>query len=483
MHMVEKTRLIEKKRKNGRGKKIFIILAFVAVLGGAALVYFLLNGQNSQAASAAATPTYNTTTVRRGTLSISASGSGTLVAGRDASLSFPVAGTVAEVDVKVGDVVEKDQVLAKLEDIRTLEVAVDNAGLTLAQAQQDLIDLQEAATTTLANAQQAVYDAQTNLTNTKADSANAGYARCTDEQIGKYHYEYQVLYDKYEDLLANYDSTDAYYYNRILPAKTSMDTAWANYQYCLGYTTYEVESSKVTLTLAEEVLRKAQLTLDNLTATGGVDPIAKMQAELKISNAELALETAKQNLAEAVMTAPFTGTILTVAGEAGDTVGTQAFITMADLQHPKIDFSVDETDMDLVKVGKLAEVTFDAIPDTVFTGTVVTVNPYLSSTGGYKVLGGVIELDLGADVDTSLFLNGMNASVEIISGKAENALLVPVEALRDLGDGTYAVFVVGSDGKPRLTTVEVGLMDATYAEIKSGLNQGDTVTTGLVETN
>jgi multidrug efflux pump subunit AcrA (membrane-fusion protein) len=77
----------------------------------------------------------------------------------------------------------------------------------------------------------------------------------------------------------------------------------------------------------------------------------------------------------------------------------------------------------------------------------------------------------------------MNASVEIIGGKAENALLVPIDAVRDIGDGQYSVFIVGSNGKLQLKVVEVGLSDATFAEIKTGLQEGDTVTTGVVETN
>jgi len=44
------------------------------------------------------------------------------------------------------------------------------------------------------------------------------------------------------------------------------------------------------------------------------------------------------------------------------------------------------------------------------------------------------------------------------------------------------VFVVGADGKPKLRVVEVGLKDAASVEIKSGLQAGDVVTTGVVET-
>jgi multidrug efflux pump subunit AcrA (membrane-fusion protein) len=76
----------------------------------------------------------------------------------------------------------------------------------------------------------------------------------------------------------------------------------------------------------------------------------------------------------------------------------------------------------------------------------------------------------------------LSATAEIISDQAQNALLVPVEALHEISDGTYGVFVM-ENGTPTFKTVEVGLMDYTYAEIKSGLNEGDVVTTGIVETS
>ena len=61
------------------------------------------------------------------------------------------------------------------------------------------------------------------------------------------------------------------------------------------------------------------------------------------------------------------------------------------------------------------------------------------------------------------------------------AVLVPVEALREIGMDEYAVFVM-EDGEPRLRVVTVGIMDYTSAEITSGLEAGEVVTTGIVET-
>ena len=88
------------------------------------------------------------------------------------------------------------------------------------------------------------------------------------------------------------------------------------------------------------------------------------------------------------------------------------------------------------------------------------------------------ELGLGVHQDLPA---GLTASVDVIGGKAENALLVPVEALRELGAGEYAVFVVNDDGSLEMRPVEVGLMDYSNAEIISGLELGEQVSTGTVE--
>ena len=76
---------------------------------------------------------------------------------------------------------------------------------------------------------------------------------------------------------------------------------------------------------------------------------------------------------------------------------------------------------------------------------------------------------------------GVEAAINVISGQADNAVLVPVEALHKLSDNSYTVFVM-LNGKPTLTMVTVGLQDDSYAEIQSGLKTGDVVTTGVVET-
>ncbi len=71
--------------------------------------------------------------------------------------------------------------------------------------------------------------------------------------------------------------------------------------------------------------------------------------------------------------------------------------------------------------------------------------------------------------------------MDVVGGRAENAVLVPVEALHEIDDGKYTLFVV-QNGVLRLRMVDVGLQDLTKAQILSGLIVGDTVTTGVLET-
>ena len=71
--------------------------------------------------------------------------------------------------------------------------------------------------------------------------------------------------------------------------------------------------------------------------------------------------------------------------------------------------------------------------------------------------------------------------MEAVSQRAENATYIPIEALHDLGSDKYAVFVL-TDGEPKVRMVEVGIRNELYAQITSGLEPGDVVTTGLIKT-
>ncbi len=458
---------------------IILLLAAIITIGAGSGYYFWQKSLNEAAQTE--TTTTNTAQVRRGNLTLSATGSGSLVAGEQADLGFPVAGKVGTVNVKPGDVVSEGQVLAELADQTILTAAMTSAKLKLEIAQQTLDVLSVNASTNTANARIALANAEKALNTAKSSIKKAGYYRCDPTVTKVYLEQYESLKEKFEaaDAIPG-DST--YYLNVLLPAKNAMNKALATYNYCLGYTDYEIETSQAEVVVEQAAYDAAKLTLDTLEANNGIDPIELATDQNAVAEAQIAYETARQNLDGSILKAPFAGTVLSVAGDAGDSVGTSTFISLIDLNHPNVTFSADETDLSLVKVGAKAVVVFDALPDLTFTGVVTLLNPTLNSSGGFQVLTGEIQLDPGDDISSNYLIEGLNASVEIISGETQNALLVPLEAVRDLGDGQYAVFVVGSDGGLTMRVVEVGLMDATYAEIKSGLELGETVSTGAVET-
>jgi multidrug efflux pump subunit AcrA (membrane-fusion protein) len=118
------------------------------------------------------------------------------------------------------------------------------------------------------------------------------------------------------------------------------------------------------------------------------------------------------------------------------------------------------------------------LPEKTFTGEVTQVDPGLYTSGNTSVVRAIVKLD-----STNDYIHlpiGTAAAVDVIGGRAENAVLVPIEALHQAGE-QYTVFVM-ENGGPRLRAVEVGVQDLLYAEIKSGLKPGEGVTTGITET-
>jgi len=107
------------------------------------------------------------------------------------------------------------------------------------------------------------------------------------------------------------------------------------------------------------------------------------------------------------------------------------------------------------------------------------VDPALVTVGGTLAVQAWASMDF-ASGQVNL-LGGMNAEVEVIAGEARGVLLVPVQALRELGPDQYVVFVVQPDGEMELRPVEVGLMDFVNVEIISGLEPGEVVSTGVEE--
>ena len=170
-----------------------------------------------------------------------------------------------------------------------------------------------------------------------------------------------------------------------------------------------------------------------------------------------------------VIEAPFDGKISKISVSEGDSVDSSSSVfNIADTSSFKIETSVDESEITKVSVGQSVDVVVSAI-NKEYEGKVTSVDAE-GSSGGSSVYFGV-EITLEGDV--SDLYTGMSSEMNIVIKESNNALLVPVQAVKGRG-GRYTVSVKSGD-ETKDVEVEVGLQNSTYAEILSGLKQGDIV--------
>jgi HlyD family secretion protein len=502
--------------------KIFwiVLVALVLVAAGSGFYYYdsvYLQAQEPEAETIA------TGTVTRGDLVITASGSGTLVPSTEIAVGFRSGGRLAELLVEVGDMVEAGQPLARLDDVDAQD-QVAQAEIAQRQAELDLAELlEEADPADLAAAQASLSSAKANLTaltsppgdqdllsaqeNLKSarealDDLKAG-PDPDDVEIARTNLTLaemnvrtaQTAYDKVawqDNVGSSQQAID------LWQATTSYEQAQAEYQEALeGATDEELASARSQVALAqaqldallegpdpdeiaaaEAQLSQAQVQIDELLSGASAKDLET--AELSVAQARLNMESARRDLEDTLLIAPVAGTATAVSAQAGESVGTEAIVTLADLQEPQVLFWVEEADLISVSPGNAVDIVFEALPDLSFSGVVLKVDPVLVDVDGTPAVQSYASVDLAANPVT--LLSGMNAEVEVVAGEARDAVLVPLQALRELGPEQYIVFVVLPNGELAMRFVEVGLRDFVNAEILSGLEPGETVSTG-VETN
>ena len=453
--------------------RLLIGVLIVVTAASAVITWWVIRGQTSTTAAATPTP-YQTATARVGSLRSSITGAGTLVAGTSVDLNFSTRGVVTLLNVGLGDAVSAGDELARLGGIESLEADAASAELALLEARQALKTLQNSGDLTLAQAYQDQVDAQTAYNEAQFNVQRTAYARCSDEVNQK---NKAVLDHAVDRLASTGKGSDAY-----IDAESNYNTALANYNYCITYTTDEKNSAAANMELAASELKNAEAIYNRLKEAAGVDPDKLAVAEAQTAAAEAAYKLAQSALNGAVLTAPLDGIVTYLAAQKGSYVDDNLFITISDLNHPEVEVQVDEADLDQFLPNARAEVIFDALPDQVFNGVLIEVDPRLSSSGQYSTATGIVQLDLSAAEALKAVPLGLNGTVELITAETEQAVIIPLEALRDLGDGDYGVFVRSQDGTLRLRSVEIGVKDDAYVEITSGIQAGEIVSTGIVST-
>lgn len=152
-------------------------------------------------------------------------------------------------------------------------------------------------------------------------------------------------------------------------------------------------------------------------------------ADDNLENAENKLSNTQDSVDDYTITAPISGTVITKNVKVGDKIsksssGTTTMAVIYDLSTMTLEMSVDELDVSSVKVGQSVEITADAVEGETFTGTVTNVSLQSSYSNGVTNYPVTVTLD-----DTGSLLPGMNVDAKIILDSSGNALVIPASAL------------------------------------------------------
>jgi HlyD family secretion protein len=225
------------------------------------------------------------------------------------------------------------------------------------------------------------------------------------------------------------------------------------------------------LAMAEAQLATAQADWEHLKHGPDADEILLAEAQLVTAQAELKSIEGSELILDLV--SPIDGTVVSIDAHVGDRVNNQTIITLTDLSQPRVEVYLDEIDSANVQVGDWAEIIFDAIPETTYPGQVVEVDPQLRQVGNTLGVRALVLLDEPPHSLVKLTL-GLNAGVDVIAEEVTDAVLVTIEAIGQDTDGSDIVYVIDGE-KVETRLIQVGLKDATTAEIIAGLQPGERV--------
>ena len=167
--------------------------------------------------------------------------------------------------------------------------------------------------------------------------------------------------------------------------------------------------------------------------------------------------------------APFAGRISSV--DYSDEAAT-SLVTMTPNTQMSVTISIDETDILALELGQEAEITVSSVSDYPFSGVVTEINKTATTSSGVSYYSAVVTLDKDEKM-----LAGMSASVDVKIEGVEDAILIPLDALRQTRDFYYVYTSYDEETKTygdRLD-VTIGMQNSKYVVIESGLNVGDTV--------
>lgn len=480
-------------------KKAIAIILTLCILGAAGYfgwqAYQKYVAQPADSGSATLVTPY---TVTRGNLSKTVTGTGTLSISQTENVSLDYGVTVTETLVEEGDTVTAGQALLSV-DTSALQTAID--------ALQDELDSTVSELATLS-------DSYSTTTYVKMPMDG----RVKEVYIEKGQYLQDVMAEKGCIALLSLDglmtaeisAPEGMSVNdtvKVTAGRSYTDGTVADITDGVATITfsdaYGSEGGEVTITYKEEEIGTASCHIHmpyQLTASEqGYIQAVYLETDVKkwqnnrvcyLTNVpisgtyEALLTTQQEQLAQlkemkalleaGVITAPEDGIVSSIVSPSA--VEAEAHSTLASLyvgDQKEMVVSVDELDIINVQVGQNADIAMDALTDKTYSAAVSKVSQIGTPNGGVTVY----NVTLTIDGDENLKF-GMNGTATIRIEEVNDVLLVPLTALNTSRGESYVWLQsddASSDEPGVRTTVETGLSDENYAQVLSGLDEGDVV--------
>ncbi len=424
-----------------RRARIFWGVAIILVV----IVALILAGRGRGSPSSR----YQTMPLQRGELTATVGATGSVRAAQAAVLNWQTSGTVAQVNVKVGDTVKKGDVLASL-DMGTVPQNIIQAQANLVAAQKALQDAYSGtasaqAAIDLKNAQDAykkAYDYRTSLNGKQwIEEVVITYVGGQQVPVIKWHRGYpgaQTIQDADNELALR---------------KAQLDDAQRTYD------RLQNGPNPDDITAAQANVDAAQATLNMARIIAPIDGVVTQASSLP---GDLVSAGSAASAAQASASSQ--------SGSVGVATSGQAAFRIDNLSTLLVDVEVSEVDINSVAVGQQATLSLDAIPGKTYHGVVQSVSQAGDNSSGAVNFTVTVQL---TDADQQV-KPAMTAAVNIVVQQVEGQLLVPNRAVR-LVNAQRVVYIL-QNGRPTAVPITLGASSDTLSVVASGnLKEGDLV--------
>lgn len=227
--------------------------------------------------------------------------------------------------------------------------------------------------------------------------------------------------------------------------------------------------------LKEAGLATRQAVDDSITESDAAK--ARMQASrAQIRAAEEDVRQLKARQAKGLIVSPIDGVVamreVNVGDLASDAAAGKPVFRIVDNRLLNLTVTLPSSESARVRTGQLLEFSVDSLPDKIFSGRVMYINPELNAEDrSLKVIAEVHNLD-------GLLKGGLFAKGRIVVGKREGVVLIPRQALSgwDTSGRKGTLFLV-ERGVAKARQVSTGVVSNDLVEVVAGVNAGETYVT------